>query len=82
MYVERSIITGPRFLSDMQTIKRRSLIIFFRQLYWSLVRLEVGFVLLNVVSFSNVEENWHLANSVFSEASGGFHHVGMYREGM
>ncbi len=70
-------MTGPRFLSDIQTIS--SLLFFseWRQRYCILVRLDFGLVLYFSTACLMFEEKFFIASSTSGEASGGFHLVGM-----
>ena len=82
MYVLRSIITGPRFLSDVHTISLLSFLMRWRQLYCNLVRFVLVFELFLFMLSDICDEKFFIAYLTSSGASGGFHLVRMYNEGM
>ncbi len=76
-YVALSIITGPKFLSERQTIKRLLSFIFLRQVYCNLVRFDFFVVVLFSIRFFTLDVNNCRLFSISLEAGGGFHGEGM-----
>ena len=76
-YVSHSIITGPRFLSDRQTIKCLSFFIFFKQVYCNLLRFDFPVDLLQLTNSLIFYVNNCSLFSISLEAGGGFQGKGM-----
>jgi len=76
-YSALSIMTGPRFLSDGQTISWLLFFMEWRQLYCSLVRFVLARVVFVFIFFCRDSEKFVIAFSITTGASGGFQVVGM-----
>jgi hypothetical protein len=75
--VLHSIITGPGFLYDGQTIKRLSFLIFLRQVYCNLIRFDLGLEMLLLINSFTFDANNCRLFSISSDAGGGFQGEGM-----